>query len=102
MCIDGNFVYDPAFANALVAGYHFNQAAFCDDRQRLATTHCLDADQHLAQELGVNAAPDVVVFNTQTQTAGVKLGNTSHYQRLKAVCEKLAEPTAPAAMLHVL
>lgn len=98
---DGNFTYDPAFAMALVAGYQLNQVAFFEDRQRLATTHCLDADQHLAQEMGVTLAPDVVVFDTASLDAGVKLGNTRNYQRLKAVCEKLAEPTSPS-MIHVL
>ncbi|WP_054714930.1 DsbA family protein [Lacticaseibacillus manihotivorans] len=86
---------------ALVSGYHLNQAAFLDDRQRLATTRCLDSDQHMAQEMGVTQAPDVVVFDTASLDAGVKLGNTRNYQRLKAVCEKLAEPTSPS-MLHVL
>jgi predicted DsbA family dithiol-disulfide isomerase len=98
---DGNFTYDPAFAMALVSGYHLNQVAFLDDRQRLATTRCLDSDQHMAQEMGVTQAPDVIVFDTASLDAGVKLGNTRNYQRLKAVCEKLAEPTSPS-MLHVL
>ncbi|WP_407893298.1 DsbA family protein [Lacticaseibacillus sp. N501-2] len=100
MFTDGDFTYDPAFAMALVSGYGLNQAAFIDDRKRLAQTPCIDADQQLASQMGVTQAPDVVVFDTTNQNPGVRLGNTRNYQRLKAVCEKLQ--LTPPSMLHVL
>lgn len=102
MFMDGNYTYDPAFAMALVNGYGLNVKAFEEDRARIAQSPCIEADQRLAQEMGVTAAPDVVVFDTTQQNAGVRLGNARNYQRLKALCQKLTTLPTTEPMLHVL
>ncbi|WP_461215217.1 DsbA family protein [Lacticaseibacillus sp. GG6-2] len=102
MFLDGDFTYDPAFAAACVHGLGLNPEGFAQDRQSLTPTDCFNDDFTLAQEMGVQEAPNVVVFNPQADdNAGWRLGCTPNYQRLKTVCTKLATLTQPKR-LHVL
>ncbi len=103
MFLDGDFTYDEAFAAACIRGAGLNSTSFAADRQRLTPTDCFNEDFTLAQELGVEDAPDVVIFNPQTNVnAGWRLGRVANYPRLKAVCAKLATLPSNPQRLHVL